>query len=106
MAGLTKLVPQPHKMLHDYIKMAPGIQVRVLDLSGCHQLTDSGLGSLVWQGRSLTHLHLSSCAELSDRTFALLGQCCPSLQHLGACGCERISDAGLTQLTQGTRWPS
>ncbi|KAK9837683.1 hypothetical protein WJX74_002890 [Apatococcus lobatus] len=78
-------------------------QVRVLDLSSCHQLTDSGLGSLVWQGRSLTHLHLSSCAELSDRTFAVLGQCCPGLEHLGACGCERITDSGLIQLTQGAR---
>lgn len=79
------------------------MQVKVLDLSGCHQLTDSGLGALVWQGRNLTHLHLSSCAELSDRTFALLGQCCPRLEQLGACGCERITDSGLIQVTQGAR---
>lgn len=100
-----------------------------LSLSGCTEITDSGLTQLQSYGSNLQNLHLDCCFNITDYGLSLIASGCPllmiisfyrclnitdrgleilasgcmSLKHVNLSYCSRISDKGLKALTQGCR---
>ena len=78
----------------------------MLDLSGCHLLSDDGISSVVAACPALTSLSLSSCKRVTDASLAALGRHCHVLERLSLCGVDAITDAGLMMVSDGARWAS
>lgn len=76
--------------------------LRVLDLTGCRQLSDAVMTSVVMP--SLIELHLSQCAALTDRTLFACGSHCPELRVLTLSGLAKLTDTGILSLVEGCPW--
>jgi len=68
-----------------------------VNLSGCCNLTDNSVKTLVGTGLNLTKLYLKDCTAISDTSFMDLS-CCTNLRHLDLHGCAQITDMTLLQL--------
>ncbi|XP_065179023.1 F-box/LRR-repeat protein 5-like [Sycon ciliatum] len=69
-----------------------GPRLRYLDVSGCHMLTDNGLGHLISAGPypELIHLDLSGLSRITDVAVKRLVALCHSLNPERFYYCERI----------------
>jgi serine/threonine protein kinase len=74
----------------------PGL--RHLNLYGCGSLTDAGLAPLS-KLTHLTRLDLTRCSGLTDAALVPVGEL-PALEHLSLGGCEWITDSGLVHLAR------
>ncbi|CAH1265141.1 FBXL5 [Branchiostoma lanceolatum] len=74
-----------------------------LDLSGCYQITDEGLGSLASHGGlpRLTHLDLSGCLNITAEGLAALADNCLSLDHEQFFYCDNITDGPFSDTASG-----
>ncbi|KAI4354024.1 hypothetical protein L6164_002925 [Bauhinia variegata] len=66
-----------------------------LSLSGCTDLTDSGLTQLRFYGSNLQTLNLDCCLSITDNGLFLVASGCPSLEVISLYRCLSISDIGL-----------
>jgi len=75
------------------------VQLKSLDISGCHQLTDRTLHLLSQKQLSLKHLAMRRVARVSSNAIDALcsGVCSPQLTTLDLSGCN-LSDCALQQL--------
>jgi len=73
-----------------------------LNLSGCYNLTDVGLGSMLHQDMpSLTNINLSLCKEVTDKSLGRIGSHCKNLEILELGGCTGVTNSGLLHVAQG-----
>ena len=77
-----------------------GHQLRELNLSGCHRLTDESL-SYLKKHRNLTTVNVSGCLRLTAAGIASLKNL-RHLNHLDMSGCALITDSALEHLTDIT----
>ncbi|KAG0492756.1 hypothetical protein HPP92_005893 [Vanilla planifolia] len=66
-------------------------QLRKLDLSSCHKLSDAGIRSTAVSCPMLASLDLSFCSCVSDETLREISFSCPNLCVLDASYCPNIS---------------
>jgi hypothetical protein len=71
-----------------------------LNLRGCTRITDAGVQALAQRCSGLTRLNLNRCRLITDAGVQALAQHCPGLTTLNLEWCTRISDAGLQALVQ------
>ena len=97
-AGLTKK-PLKNADLSDIRPITNLKNLRLLDLTSCHRLTDAGV-SKVMSFPELRCLHLSLCPGLTDITLLAISTGLPSLEELHMAQCTRITDTGVLRLTE------
>lgn len=67
------------------------LQLRDLNISFCHKLSDAGIRSVVTSCSLLTSLDVSHCLCISDETLREIAQTCLNLHVLNASYCPNIS---------------
>ncbi len=67
-----------------------------LDLSDCHQVTDTGDITIAENCKSLTQLDLSDCEPVTDAGVIAIAENCKSLTHLILDMCYEVTDACIT----------
>lgn len=66
-------------------------QLRELDLTACHKLSDAAIRSAVTTCPLLGSLNMSSCSCVTDETLREIAFACPNLCILDASYCPNIS---------------
>lgn len=74
-------------------------QLQSLSLSGCTDLSDSGLSLLARYGSNLQSLHLDCCFGIADRGLFFVASGCTSLTILSLYRCN-VTDIGLETLSK------
>ncbi|XP_033115267.1 F-box/LRR-repeat protein 14-like [Anneissia japonica] len=76
--------------------------IQCLNLSGCYNLTDSGLShAFIRQIPSLTVLNLSLCKQITDSSLGRIAQYLKGLEYLDLAGCSNITNTGLLWIAWG-----
>ncbi|XP_034936627.1 F-box/LRR-repeat protein 14 [Chelonus insularis] len=88
--------------LGDVIKGIPNLES--LNLSGCYNITDSGLtNALCQEVSSLTELNLSLCKQVTDASLGRIAQYLKNLESLELGGCCNITNTGLLLIAWGLK---
>jgi hypothetical protein len=66
-------------------------QLRELDLSSCHKLSDAAIRAAAVACPKLLSLDTSFCSCVTDETLREISQACPALSSLDASNCPNIS---------------
>lgn len=69
-----------------------------LSLSGCTDISDSGLAYLQSYGSNLQNLSLDCCSNVTDDGLSLVARGCPSLMVISLYRCLNVTDIGLVTL--------
>ncbi len=78
--------------------------IESLNLSGCYNVTDIGLGHAFVQDLStLTELNLSLCKQVTDSSLGRIAQYLRNLESLELGGCSNITSTGLLLLAWGLK---
>ncbi|KAK2546561.1 Fbxl14 [Columba livia] len=76
--------------------------IESLNLSGCYNLTDNGLGhAFVAEISSLRSLNLSLCKQITDSSLGRIAQYLKGLEVLELGGCSNITNTGLLLIAWG-----
>eukprot|EP00070_Physeter_catodon_P039782 XP_028346676.1 F-box/LRR-repeat protein 14 isoform X2 [Physeter catodon] len=76
--------------------------IESLNLSGCYNLTDNGLGhAFVQEIGSLRALNLSLCKQITDSSLGRIAQYLKGLEVLELGGCSNITNTGLLLIAWG-----
>ncbi|KAI3366406.1 hypothetical protein L3Q82_000560 [Scortum barcoo] len=76
--------------------------IESLNLSGCYNLTDNGLGhAFVQEIPSLRVLNLSLCKQITDSSLGRIAQYLKNLEVLELGGCSNITNTGLLLIAWG-----
>lgn len=87
----------------DYIsgrRIAPSRNLKHVNLARCHNITDTGLRSLVNNVPYLEGLQVSKCNELTDASLRALLPTTPFLTHLDIDELDLLTNATLQELAQ------
>ncbi|XP_039402745.1 F-box/LRR-repeat protein 14 [Mauremys reevesii] len=77
-------------------------EIESLNLSGCYNLTDNGLGhAFVAEIGSLRALNLSLCKQITDSSLGRIAQYLKGLEVLELGGCSNITNTGLLLIAWG-----
>ena len=79
-------------------------RIERLTLTGCQNLSDSGIKGLVEGSRSLLALDVTGIANITDVTVKALAKHCPRLQGLNITCCRQISDESLVPLAKSCKY--
>ncbi|XP_015126503.1 F-box/LRR-repeat protein 14 [Diachasma alloeum] len=75
-----------------------------LNLSGCYNITDTGLTSAICtEYSSLTELNLSLCKQVTDNSLGRIAQYLKNLESLELGGCCNITNTGLLLIAWGLK---
>jgi F-box and leucine-rich repeat protein GRR1 len=74
--------------------------LRILDLTDCGELQDSGVQKIVHAAPRLRNLVLAKCRLLTDRAVLAITRLGKNLHYIHLGHCSRITDAGVTQLVK------
>ncbi|XP_017910391.1 PREDICTED: F-box/LRR-repeat protein 14-like, partial [Capra hircus] len=75
--------------------------IESLNLSGCYNLTDKGLGHVFVQIGSRCALNLNLCKQITDSSLGHIAQYLKGLEVLELGGCSNITNTGLLLITWG-----
>lgn len=84
--------------------LAACTRVERLTLTGCKNLTDSGLIALVTNNNHLYSLDISLDNQITEASIYAIADNCPRLQGLNVSGCTKISNESLIRLAQSCRY--
>ncbi|GAB1314755.1 SCF ubiquitin ligase complex subunit [Madurella fahalii] len=84
--------------------LAACTRVERLTLTGCKNLTDSGLIALVTNNNHLYSLDISFDNQITEASVYAIADNCPRLQGLNVSGCTKISNESLIRLAQSCRY--
>jgi len=88
--------------LGDVLKGVPNLEA--LNLSGCYNVTDTGLTNAFCQEYpALTELNLSLCKQVTDASLSRIAQNLKNLEHLELGGCCNITNTGLLLIAWGLK---
>ncbi|KYN40340.1 F-box/LRR-repeat protein 14 [Trachymyrmex septentrionalis] len=88
--------------LSDVLKGVPNLEA--LNLSGCYNITDSGITNAFCQEYpSLIELNLSLCKQVTDTSLSRIAQFLKNLEHLELGGCCNITNTGLLLIAWGLK---
>ena len=74
--------------------------LRILDLTDCGELQDSGVQKIVHAAPRLRNLVLAKCRLLTDRAVLAITRLGKNLHYIHLGHCSRITDAGVIQLVK------
>ena len=79
-------------------------RIERLTLTGCSNLSDSGITALVDGNRSLLALDITGIGSITDMTVQTLARSCPRLQGLNVTMCQNITDESLVPLARSCKY--
>jgi F-box and leucine-rich repeat protein GRR1 len=74
--------------------------LRILDLTDCGELQDSGVQKIVYAAPRLRNLVLAKCRNITDRAVLAITRLGKNLHYIHLGHCSRITDVGVTQLVK------
>ncbi|KAK8246315.1 hypothetical protein IWZ00DRAFT_521413 [Phyllosticta capitalensis] len=74
--------------------------LRILDLTDCGELTDTGVQKIIAAAPRLRNLVLAKCRQITDRAVAAITKLGKNLHYIHLGHCSRITDAGVLQLVK------
>ncbi|KAK5200607.1 SCF ubiquitin ligase complex subunit [Cryomyces antarcticus] len=74
--------------------------LRILDLTDCGELQDSGVQKIVTAAPRLRNLVLAKCRQITDRAVFAITKLGKNLHYIHLGHCARITDAGVNQLVR------
>jgi hypothetical protein len=86
--------------LAEFIPKYAHAHIDHVNLSGCTQITDTGLQALAQRCTGLTSLNLEWCQPITDAGLQALAQRCTELKMLNLEACQLITDASVQALAQ------
>ena len=72
--------------------------LRELDISGCHALSDASIREVGMNCAQLANLNLSSCHSIDGAGFVAIAECCKLLRKLNISKCRNIQKWGLNKI--------
>lgn len=75
-------------------------RIERLTLTGCVQLTDEGVCSLVYGSRSLLALDITGLDSITDHTLKAVSENCGRLQGLNITDCSKVTDDSLVEVAE------
>ncbi|KAF1945725.1 ubiquitin ligase complex F-box protein GRR1 [Clathrospora elynae] len=82
----------PHEATYDCL--------RILDLTDCGELNDSGVQKIVYAAPRLRNLVLAKCRNITDRAVLAITRLGKNLHYIHLGHCSRITDMGVAQLVK------
>ncbi|KAF2637210.1 RNI-like protein [Massarina eburnea CBS 473.64] len=74
--------------------------LRILDLTDCNELQDTGVQKIVQAAPRLRNLVLNKCRNITDRAVMAITRLGKNLHYIHLGHCSRITDAGVMQLVK------
>ncbi|KAI4628826.1 uncharacterized protein J4E88_000679 [Alternaria novae-zelandiae] len=74
--------------------------LRILDLTGCEELQDSGVQKIVHAAPRLRNLVLAKCRNITDRAVMAITRLGKNLHYIHLGHCANITDVGVAQLVK------
>ncbi|KAH8719211.1 hypothetical protein GQ44DRAFT_688079 [Phaeosphaeriaceae sp. PMI808] len=74
--------------------------LRILDLTDCGELQDSGVQKIVYAAPRLRNLVLAKCRHITDRAVLAITRLGKNLHYIHLGHCSRITDVGVAQLVK------
>jgi len=74
--------------------------LRILDLTDCGELQDSGVQKIVYAAPRLRNLVLAKCRHITDRAVLAITRLGKNLHYIHLGHCSRITDVGVTALVK------
>lgn len=62
--------------------------IKILYLSDCHNLCDQAIDILSFKLKRLTHLYIERCSQLTDNSLDSIGKNCKRIKYLDVRGCR------------------
>lgn len=75
-------------------------RIERLTLTGCVQLTDEGVCSLIYGSRSLLALDITGLDSITDHTLKAVSENCGRLQGLNITDCSKVTDDSLVAIAE------
>ena len=75
-------------------------RIERLTLTGCVQLTDEGVCSLIYGSRSLLALDITGLDSITDHTLRAVSDNCGRLQGLNITDCSKVTDDSLVEVAE------
>ena len=75
-------------------------RIERLTLTGCIQLTDDGVCSLIYGSRSLLALDITGLESITDHTLGAVAENCGRLQGLNITDCHKVTDESLVKVAE------
>ncbi|KAK9470100.1 RNI-like protein [Dipodascopsis tothii] len=115
-AAVTKACLQLHSLREFRLALNPAISddaflyfrddalfesFRILDLTGCNQLTDASVQRIVAFAPRLRNLVLAKCTRITDRGVLHITKLGKTLHYLHLGHCSLITDSGIAALVRG-----
>ena len=75
-------------------------RIERLTLTGCVQLTDEGVCSLIYGSRSLLALDITGLDSITDHTLRAVSENCGRLQGLNITDCSKVTDDSLVEVAE------
>ena len=75
-------------------------RIERLTLTGCVQLTDEGVCSLIYGSRSLLALDITGLDSITDHTLKAVSENCGRLQGLNITDCSKVTDDSLVEVAE------
>ena len=79
-------------------------RIERLTLTGCKQLTDTGVGSLIYGSKSLLALDITGLDLVTDETLKAVASNCTRLQGLNVTDCSKVTDESLKEVAENCRF--
>lgn len=83
------------------VQAAP--RLRNVVLSKCTMVTDSSLRSLARLGKNLHYVHLGHCTHITDLGIIILARSCHRLQYIDLACCQQLTNNSLIELAHLAR---
>ncbi|XP_073008897.1 F-box/LRR-repeat protein 3 isoform X2 [Typha latifolia] len=106
--GLSKCTGVTDESISELVAIC--VDLRTVDLTCCHHLTDNALYSIADNSlkflsacSELTTLKLGLCSDISDNGLAHIGSNCGELLELDLYRCGRVTDEGLAAIASGCK---
>jgi F-box and leucine-rich repeat protein GRR1 len=93
---LTDCVELQDSGVHRIIEAAP--RLRNLVLAKCRQITDRAISAITKLGRNLHYIHLGHCARITDAGVLQLVRHCNRIRYIDLACCTNLTDQSITQL--------
>ncbi|CAL1701042.1 unnamed protein product [Somion occarium] len=96
MLDLTGCSNITDETIEGIISVAP--KIRNLVLAKCNQLTDVAVESICSLGKHLHYLHLGHAGGITDRSIRLLARACTRLRYIDLANCLQLTDMSVFEL--------
>ncbi|KAI0082474.1 RNI-like protein [Panus rudis PR-1116 ss-1] len=97
MLDLTGCANITDEAIEGIISVAP--KIRNLVLAKCTQLTDAAVESICALGKHLHYLHLGHASAITDRSITSLARACTRLRYIDLANCVQLTDMSVFELS-------